>query len=77
MEDRLILTDPTDSLCRKVIRLEMNGDRDLVMLDLPKRFAGHERGKTAFTDPASARYLDQEGVLSLIAWLQEAVEELP
>ena len=70
----LILSDPTDALGRKVVRCELNADRDLVIFDLPKRYAGHEHGETRFTEPVSVRYLDKEAVVWLQAWLSDVAE---
>ena len=76
MDRRLILSDPTDALNRKVVRLELGSEDEVVMLDLPKRYAGHETGETRFTEPMAVRYLDKEACLYLIAWLSEAAEKL-
>lgn len=74
---RLVLSDPTDALGRKVVRLELSLDKDLVFLDLPRRYAGHATGNTKFTEPNGIRALGKEEVLYLIAWLTEAAEILP
>lgn len=74
--ERLILDDAEDALQRKVVRMELNTEGDLIYLDLPKRYAGHSLGNTRFTDPTRVRCLDKEGVLYLMAWLSEAAEHL-
>ena len=47
------------------------------MLDLPKRYAGHETGETRFTQPMGVRYLGKQECLYLLAWLTEACAVLP
>ena len=73
----LIVGDIYDPMSRKVARFEMELDNQSVMLDLPKRYAGHATGQTRFTEPHSVRYLDKESVLFLIGWLTEAAALLP
>ena len=71
-EQRLIVDDARDALQRKVLRCELNPERDLILIDFPKRYSG--TGATRFTDTIVTRALDQEGALELLAWLQDALE---
>lgn len=71
---RFIGNDAYDVTKRKVVRIELGVDKDTLLIDLPKRFAGD--GATRFTEPVSERRLDKDEAILLLAWLTEVIEEM-
>ncbi len=72
--ESLVLTDPTDALGRRCLRVVLNADGDLALLDLPKRVVGSTPPR--YTEVSVSRALDRDGARYLLAWLEEHLDRL-